>query len=68
MAAESAPPLAQAPPKLLGLRLSIMMFLQWAMFGLWVPVAGRFLRGPGDTRWIARQLNGTVDRAQRHAE
>ena len=35
---------APAPPRLLGLRLSIMMFLQWAMFGLWVPVAGRFLR------------------------
>ena len=44
MAAESAPPSAQAAPTPLGLRLSIMMFLQWAMFGLWVPVAGRFLR------------------------
>ena len=35
---------AAARPKLLMLRLSVMMFLQWAMFGLWVPVAGRFLR------------------------
>jgi len=33
-------------PRLLGLRLSLMMFLQWAMFGLWVPVAGRFLLAP----------------------
>ena len=31
------------PPSLCGLRLSIMMFLQWAMFGLWIPVIGRFL-------------------------
>ena len=33
-----------ARPPLLMVRLSIMMLLQWAMFGLWVPVAGRFLR------------------------
>lgn len=40
----SEPVAAPAPPKLLGLRLSVMMFLQWAMFGLWVPAAGRLLR------------------------
>ena len=39
---EAAPtPLSQ--PKFLGIRLSVMMFLQWAMFGLWAPLAGRFL-------------------------
>lgn len=35
-------PAAPRPP-LLMLRLSVMMFLQWAMFGVWVPLAGRYL-------------------------
>jgi MFS family permease len=39
----TALPAHAAEPKLLGLRLSIMMFLQWAMFGLWIPLAGLFL-------------------------
>jgi len=39
-----APAPEGARPPLLMMRLSVMMFLQWAMFGLWVPVAGRFLR------------------------
>jgi hypothetical protein len=40
----AAPRLAHAvQPKLLTLRLSIMMFLQWGMFGLWAPLAGMFL-------------------------
>ena len=30
-------------PRLCGLRLSVMMFLQWALYGLWVPVLARFL-------------------------
>ena len=25
-------------------RLSVMMFLQWAMFGLWIPVIAGFLK------------------------
>jgi nucleoside transporter len=33
-------------PRFLTLRLSIMMFLQWAMFGLWVPVLGKLLLTP----------------------
>jgi MFS family permease len=35
-------------PVLVGLRLSIMMFLQWGMFGLWIPLAGVFLLAGGD--------------------
>ena len=40
-----APPLpvSQAAPRLLTLRLSIMMFLQWGMFGMWAPLAGAFI-------------------------
>ena len=30
-------------PRLLGFRLSAMMFLQWGMFGLWIPLAGVFI-------------------------
>ena len=33
---------ASRPPALT-LRLSIMMFLQWGMFGLWIPLAGTFI-------------------------
>jgi len=41
---EPAPLPSAAPrPKLLTFRLSTMMFLQWAMFGLWAPLAGMFL-------------------------
>lgn len=36
-------PSSPAEPKWLSLRLSIMMFLQWAMFGLWIPLAGMFI-------------------------
>jgi len=39
----SALPAAGAPPRLLTLRLSIMMFLQWGMFGMWIPLAGVFI-------------------------
>ena len=45
MTAEPASPLPvlAAQPRLLTLRLSIMMFLQWGMFGLWAPLAGMFI-------------------------
>jgi len=45
MTAESPSPVpvSAAGPKFLTLRLSIMMFLQWAMFGLWIPLAGAFI-------------------------
>lgn len=33
-------------PRLCRLRLSVMMFFQWALFGLWIPVIGRFLLAP----------------------
>jgi len=48
MSAQSEPAaLAERPRhRLLGLRLSGMMFLHWAMFGLWVPLLGRFLLAP----------------------
>jgi len=36
-------PVLAAQPRLLTLRLSIMMFLQWGMFGLWAPLAGMFI-------------------------
>ena len=32
-----------AAPKFLTLRLSIMMFLQWGMFGMWAPLAAAFI-------------------------
>jgi len=32
-----------SPPRLCGLRLSVMMFLQWALFGLWIPVISIFI-------------------------
>lgn len=35
-----------SPPRLCGLRLSVMMFLQWAMFGLWIPIIGNFVLAP----------------------
>jgi len=41
------------PPKLLTLRLSIMMFLQWAMFGLWAPLWGKFLLAPASEGGLA---------------
>jgi nucleoside transporter len=34
---------ARPEPKLLSLRLSIMFFLQWATWGVWIPVLGRCL-------------------------
>jgi len=40
MTAESAAPPAKHPA--LGFRLWGMMFLQWAMIGVWVPLVGRF--------------------------
>jgi len=45
MIADPAPPVPAlaAQPRLLTLRLSIMMFLQWGMFGLWAPLAGMFI-------------------------
>lgn len=44
--ADQPPPLPVVPtrPKLLTLRLSGMMFLQWAMYGMWVPLLGGFLK------------------------
>jgi len=36
-------PVLSAQPRSLTLRLSIMMFLQWGMFGLWAPLAGMFI-------------------------
>ena len=36
----AAPHLPVSQPRALTLRLSIMMFLQWGMFGLWIPLAG----------------------------
>jgi nucleoside transporter len=41
--------LASAPaaePRLLGARLSAMMFLQYAVPGLWIPLLGRYLLAP----------------------
>ena len=45
MSAEPASlsPSDPARPRLITLRLSIMMFLQWGMFGLWIPLAGAFI-------------------------
>jgi len=44
-----APRLPTHPHKALTFRLSVMMFLQWGMFGLWIPLAGAFiLAKPGD--------------------
>ncbi len=33
-------------PPLVGLRLGLMFFLQWATWGVWVPVLGRILKAP----------------------
>ncbi|MHC5057673.1 MAG: MFS transporter, partial [Planctomycetota bacterium] len=42
---EARPALAGAGdgPGLLGTRLSVMMFLQYAVFGIWLPVLSRYL-------------------------
>jgi len=39
----SSLPVSAVPPRALTLRLSVMMFLQWAMFGLWAPLASIFI-------------------------
>jgi MFS family permease len=46
--ASPLPPLPATRPVLVGLRLSIMMFLQWGMFGLWIPLASVFLLAGSD--------------------
>ena len=45
MSVEATPssPVGAGRPGLLTFRLSTMMFLQWAMFGLWAPLASMFL-------------------------
>ncbi len=51
-------------PKLLSLRLSIMCFLQWATWGVWIPILGRILRaseaegGLGFSEWQFGLLMG----------
>ena len=39
----SSLPVSAVPPRALTLRLSVMMFLQWGMFGLWAPLASIFI-------------------------
>ncbi|NQT54018.1 MFS transporter [bacterium] len=46
MASEPAPaPIAQGP-RWLGFRLSLMCFLQWTTWGVWIPVLGKILKAP----------------------
>ncbi len=41
-------PTGGSTPKLLGVRLSVMMFLQYAVWGIWLPVLNMYLGGHPD--------------------
>src|ERR1700722_8348133 len=62
MAHGDSAPLTAAPPLALGTRinLSIMMFLQFAIWGAWFVVFYPYLKGKGFSDWQAGTLIGNM--------